>query len=275
MTEEAPSTVVDLEDILTYLQCPLKVRYKIWGAKETLADPRLVVIDAFRHGLRTLMTGLVRDGRKRAKSSFAAIHAYETRIKHYVDTATLKDDTASWYIYGVELLRSFDLSLNPSTDVPIVGYMPDMIAKVGDIYVRGHIDGLISYNGEVDADAHYGIVHVHKAEKPRPPWEVVQEGFLYAAARQATAGLRSYPMMVVRLDPFNKTLTKVPISQRDNRSFEALVLAAHAGITNGVFVPQPSKAMCGRCSFENVCSLRYARPGNQPWLEREFRNGSE
>lgn len=263
----SPEVSAKLEDVLAYLQCPLKARYLSWGAKMAPKTTKDRVIRSVEKAVGVFLMKMSMDPRSGFTAGNNAAKFLEKDI--FPDgQRDVKD--AGQILYGLDIMKRFARHFDWDKDRAICGPLPSMPVVVDNVEVIGNLTGVVARDYGTEKEV-FCVVHVSRGEKPRPTWERVLEGFQHFAVRQAvgTEGRRKI-VKVVRLDPYAMSVHQVEMTGRDHAIFEALLPAAVRGLASGIAVPHQSALNCGRCPFDGACSPRFARMNISRFLKKEF-----
>lgn len=267
--ESHRSNIYHLEDILTYYKCPLRQKYRSWGAVEIKIDAREAVEQAATGSIGAYLQEAAKPNASRAKALESATKHYKSILLHH-DKNHVFDGTGQFvehFNFGLVVIRRFDELLNPLYDRPVHGPI-ELTYELDGYAILGHLTGLISFNDKSSAERTYGVVLVGPSNPARTTWERIQEGFVYGTIRRALSGMKHYPIQLIRIDPHKKKTQVSIVSNEDLATFEALSITAIKGIEAGVFPPQPSQVACGLCPFERACKLKYSK--TDKWTKASF-----
>jgi hypothetical protein len=270
------SNVFDLEDIITYCKCPLRLRYKKWGAEEKVVDAREAICIASKNAIRAYLS---QGTNKIASPSLAldkATKVFKKTLVEY-DQLGLFSGDINWAVhlnFGLVMIRRFHEKINHLVDRPILGPV-SCSYPIGDDVVVGDLDGFIAFSVESRQELRFGVVTISQRPSSRSAWERIREGFAYGSFRQLTEGLKTSPVSIVNVDPWSRKIEEYSVGPEDKYEFETLAGAAIQGMRHGIYVPQPIKANCRTCPYDRSCQIKYARYGEVPWHKKEFLSSVE
>lgn len=269
--ETQASNVYDLEDIIAYCKCPLRQKYRSWGVEEKVVDAREAVRISSSQAIRTYL----REGRAGTSGPRLALDravaAYKKSLGDFDKQGLFAGDMKFpvHFNFGLVLIRRFHELIDPLHDRPINGPV-NCSYPVGEDVVVGDIEGVIAFNQTMRSELRFGVVSVSQRPTNRSTWERVREGFCYGAIRKLTSGIRTFPLVMINVDPWARKIDIYSISADHKADFEALASAAIQGIKHDIHVPQPIKANCRICPYDVACKLKYSKPGDKRWHKKEF-----
>lgn len=265
---------VSLDDILAYGKCPLRARYRRWGAVEPASLPE-IVSRAIEVGVGAFLTEASRPDAPQKTNPIRCLSvahaAYRTAIGRQPEAA--REEGPSFllrYNRGLIALNEFAAYFRPVFDAILFG-ASTMSIPVDDDSVYGLVTGLLLVNENGDpSEQELQVVHVSSHSKRPSTWDRFRMGFSYAAVRDSL-GVASYRhLAVLHFNPEETSFKPTAISASDRAVFLSLARTAIAGMKAEIYPPQPSQAGCSVCPFSPTCDLRLAQPVVSEKLRRDF-----
>lgn len=264
--------ILPLETLLAYGRCPLRARYRLWGAPERTLTLREAILEGVKDGIAAFL-GSAASGRTKGGAIKNALAAYQARLST-LDRAKLlgaEFGFMSEFNRGLAILNSFVSSLAPKRDAVVHGRIPAEVVIDEDL-VQGDVLGLVSLNDSEPSERIFSVVLAGWEEKVPSTWDRLQQGFSYHFLRQSLGkefhkGNQS-GLLVVEMNS-GKTKRR-GVTADEDKVFVALARATIAGVKANVFPPQPSRLVCHECPYERACQLRYADPLVSDYSRRQF-----
>jgi len=265
-------SLVSLESILEYLSCPLKVRYREWGATGPEIEPAEVVRMAVEMGVVAFCRAILKPWTTKQRAGTIACEAFEEALREHHQT--LRDNQATFsehFSRGLKVLKDLVIMADHPLFKGISGPMAAVVARIEDVEVISSILGVVEIGSGGGEPPAYAVVHIERASPFKRTTDRVREGYLFTVYRQLLQGdLHRSPLEILRIDPWEAKISRHSITQDDQRVFEALTRVAVRGMEAKLYPPQPLKENCRVCIYDKACRMSYARPDPLPWMKPEF-----